>query len=173
MDRSIALLGIGLVFGGGIGFLVAAANGVTLDGHDHGSPDAPASHTDDHSGHGADTATAGHDHDTLLSLPAGDDAPTLEIAVVKDPVEGWNLHVMAGNFHYAPEHASQSHVAGEGHAHVYVNGDKLGRLYGPWMHIGALPTGTAHLEVTLNSNDHRPLAIDGTPLSAKVMIENN
>ena len=35
MDRSLALLGIGLVFGGGIGFLVAATNGVTLDGHEH------------------------------------------------------------------------------------------------------------------------------------------
>lgn len=41
MDRSIAMLIIGLIFGGGLGFVVAAANGITLNGHDHGS-EAPA-----------------------------------------------------------------------------------------------------------------------------------
>lgn len=35
MDRSIAMLLIGLIFGGGLGFVVAAANGITLNGHDH------------------------------------------------------------------------------------------------------------------------------------------
>ena len=169
MDRSLALLGIGLVFGGGIGFLVAAANGVTLDGHDHDAHDAPTSHSD----HGDPATPAAHNHDELLSLPAGGNMPTLEIAVVKDPVAGWNLQLTTGNFRFAPEHASQPHMAGEGHAHVYVNGDKIARLYGPWMHIASLPEGTAHLEVTLNSNDHRALAIDGTPIRAMVMIEND
>lgn len=42
MDRSIAMLLIGLVFGFGLGFVVAAANGITLDGHDHSA---------DHGGH--------------------------------------------------------------------------------------------------------------------------
>ncbi|MDW4496468.1 hypothetical protein R5H30_00625 [Sulfitobacter sp. D35] len=36
MDRGLFLFLIGLVFGGGIGFLLAAGYGVTLDGHDHG-----------------------------------------------------------------------------------------------------------------------------------------
>lgn len=35
MDRSIAMLIIGLIFGGGLGFVIAAANGITLNGHDH------------------------------------------------------------------------------------------------------------------------------------------
>ena len=33
MDRSLWLLIIGLIFGGGIGFVTAAGNGITLDGH--------------------------------------------------------------------------------------------------------------------------------------------
>lgn len=169
MDRSLALLGIGLVFGGGIGFLVAAANGVTLDGHDH---DMSTNQTA-HSGHGDPATAAPHNHDDLLSLPTGDDAPTLKVAVVKDPVSGWNLQLMTSNFRFAPDHASQAHVAGEGHAHVYVNGDKLARLYSPWMHIASLPDGTAHIEVTLNANDHRALAIDGTPIRAMVMVESD
>ncbi len=50
MDRSIAMLLIGLIFGGGLGFVVAAANGITLNGHDH-------SH--DHDG---TEASVPHDH---------------------------------------------------------------------------------------------------------------
>ena len=38
MDRSLWLLVIGLVFGSGIGFVIAAGNGITLDGHDHNDP---------------------------------------------------------------------------------------------------------------------------------------
>lgn len=39
MDRGLALFLIGLLFGGGIGFVAAAGLGVTLDGHDHGAHD--------------------------------------------------------------------------------------------------------------------------------------
>jgi len=35
MDRRLSMLLIGLLFGGGIGFTIAAGNGVTFDGHDH------------------------------------------------------------------------------------------------------------------------------------------
>ncbi|SIQ54773.1 hypothetical protein SAMN05421641_10988 [Paracoccus thiocyanatus] len=49
MDRSIPMLLIGLIFGGGMGFVAAAANGITLDGHHHGA----------------------HDHGAPIDLPAG------------------------------------------------------------------------------------------------------
>jgi len=161
MERSVAMLAIGLILGGGIGFVVAAANGITLDGHDHGSHDM----------HGGEIGqSADHDHDELLSLPADSNAPKLDIAVAKDPVSGWNLHVMTANFRFAPDHASQPHIDGEGHAHVYVNGVKIARAYGPWMHIASLPAGTAEIKVVLTSNDHKPLAIGGTPVSASLIV---
>ncbi len=162
-DRSLALLAIGLVFGGGVGFVLAAGYGVTLDGHDHG----------DHGAHGTATAGAhaGHGgHDTPLSLPPGPDAPTLAMTLTPDPASGWNLHVETTAFRFAPEHASGTHVPGEGHAHVYINGGKYARLYGPWLHIPTLPPGPVTVEVTLNANDHRPLAIADAALAARVEI---
>jgi len=163
MTRSIALLLIGLIFGGGIGFVVAASNGVTLDGHDH----------DAHDDHGTGMSqTMEHSHDEMLTLTTDVAAPTLDIEVLKDPSAGWNLHVMTENFRFAPEHASLAHVAGEGHAHVYVNGTKIGRLYGNWMHIAELPKGEAKVEVTLNSNDHLLLANGDTPLSVTKSVQS-
>ena len=161
------LLIIGLVFGGGIGFTVAAANGITLDGHDH---DHPTGGTMQHAA--ADGEMKHHDHGAALTLPAGPGAPALKVHIVADPVSGWNLHVMADNFRFAPDRAGFDHVAGEGHAHVYVNGGKLARLYGPWMHIGQLPEGDVEVKVTLNSNDHRLLAVDGVPVAHTVSVVN-
>jgi hypothetical protein len=169
MDRSIPMLLIGLVFGGGIGFVVAAGQGFTLDGHDHGVAGQHMAH--DSAGPDNDSGShAQHGHGEPLSLAAGPDAPTLEIALMPDPDSGWNLHVMTTGFRFAPQNAGKPHVPGEGHAHVYVNGKKIARLYGPWMHIAALPGGAATLEVTLNANDHRPLAVEGEPLAARISV---
>jgi UDP-N-acetylmuramyl pentapeptide synthase len=105
MSRSLALFAIGLIFGGGAGFVLAAANGVTFDGHDHSDP----------AHHGGDQAeTAAHDHSATINVPAGPTAPSVKIAVVKDPMAGWNLHVLPQNFEFAPESASAADQLGEG-----------------------------------------------------------
>lgn len=159
MER-LALFAIGLIFGGCMGFLVAASNGVTLEGHDHA--------TDHGSGHQMGAADhAGHD--TPLELAEGT-APEVKIMVMPDPVSGYNLHLMTDRFAFAPRAAGLAHKHGEGHAHVYVNGTKLSRLYGEWMHIASLPSGKVEVEVTLNANDHRMLTVGGQPVSAKTMV---
>ena len=61
-------------------------------------------------------------------------------------------------------------MRGEGHAHVYVDGEKAARIYGPWFHLGALPPGEVTLGVTLNANDHSLLAVSGRPLKAEKTI---
>lgn len=157
MGRIFAMFVIGLGLGGGFGFLVAASNGVMLEGHDHGAH-----------GHGGEAASHAHHHEASIDAPA-DSAPTLAVRLLEDPVAGWNLNVITENFHFSPEQAGHAHVPNEGHAHVYVNGEKIARLYGAWMHIGALPEG-AEVEVTLNANDHSLLSVEGQPLSVITSI---
>jgi hypothetical protein len=169
VDRTRPLFLIGLLFGGGIGFSIAAGNGITFDGHDH----------DDAAQHGAtgmDHANMDHGgddhamlHDTPLVVPASK-APRLSVIVMPDPMSGYNLHVTTENFSFSPQNASRDHVPGEGHAHVYVNSQKLARLYGHWMHLDALPVGEVTVDVTLNTNDHRPFAVDGTNIKSSVTL---
>ena len=158
MDRSLPLFAIGLIFGGGIGFTLAAANGVTFDGHDHGDPA--------HHGTAMDHAKM---HDTPIDVPL-EDAPQVAVHLTADPMVGYNLHVVTKNFAFSPQNASLANVTGEGHAHVYVNGKKLSRLYGAWMHLDDLPAGEVEVEVTLNTNDHRPLRVAGVPIAAKTTL---
>lgn len=169
MKNTLMLLAIGLVFGGGLGFLTATANGVALPGHTHEIPD----------GHGAEVPMNAamqapmkmdHSHDMGMAVAADGDAPSLNIAVTKDPMSGWNLHVMPANFRFAPENSGKAHVDGEGHAHVYVNGAKIARLYGPWMHLADLPKGDTTIEVGLYSNDHRALKVGDVPVNASMSV---
>lgn len=166
MTRAIALLIIGLVFGGGLGFVLAASNGVTLDGHDHATDHGPAL-----TGTMPATPDPAHAHLETLDLPAGAPAPTLAISLAPDPVSGLNLHIQTTNFTFAPEHSGGPHVPGEGHAHLYVDGVKIARLYGPWAHIAELPLGAGELSVILTSNDHKTLAVNGLALAATIGLD--
>ena len=154
MNRPLALLMIGLVFGGGVGFVLAAANGVTLDGHDH------AMH--------AVTGDGKHDHGELVEAEGA--VPTLMAKITPDPVSGWNLHLTTTQFTFAPAQAGATHVSGEGHAHVYANGQKIARVYGHWFHIDHLPEGDVELSVTLNTNDHRTISVDGTAVEVALSL---
>jgi hypothetical protein len=75
--------------------------------------------------------------------------------------------MQADNFRFVPEHASRAHVLGEGHAHLYINGNKVTRLYGEWYHIPALSPGTHKIVVTLNANSHEDLVVKGKVISNK------
>ncbi len=152
---------------GCLGVLLAAASVPFNTGdrapHSHGgSPSAAHVEHDAMHGHAAQAA---HDHGRVVSLPAGPGAPTLDFTLTRDPVAGWNLHIETTGFRFAPESVNGAHVPGEGHAHVYVNGAKLARVYGPWLHIPGLPAGDSTVTVTLNANDHGTLAVGGEPLS--------
>lgn len=154
--RGLGLFAIGLIFGGGIGVVLVASQGITLDGHDHGDAAQHGGHEMDHSA-----------HDTPLDIPAAG-APEVIAVLMPDPMSGYNLHVTTQNFAFAPEAASLAHAEGQGHAHVYINDEKLGRLYGEWLHLDALPKGDVTIDVTLNANDHRVYTVNGAAVSTRI-----
>ncbi|WP_109466576.1 hypothetical protein [Albibacillus kandeliae] len=162
LDRALGMLLIGLVLGGGLGFATAASYGVTLEGHDHGGHD--------HGGHDAAEGTGhSHSHDEMMEV-SGPEAPTVDLEVAPDPASGWNLHIVTTHFRFAPEHAGQGDVPGEGHAHLYLNGEKIARIYGDWYHLAALPAGQNVLRVGLYSNSHKALAVNGAHLETEITL---
>ena len=77
--------------------------------------------------------------------------PSVRIDAYKDPLSGWNLHIMTANFMFDPP--GLPNELGHGHAHVYVDGVKIGRAYGEWYYFD-LPQGCHDVEVHLNANNH-------------------
>lgn len=123
-----------------------------------------------HDGHGhAPSAGRSMGH-AILELPKDLAAPTVAIRVEPDPKMGWNVRIETTNFRWAPEHASRAHVPGEGHAHLYVDGKKVARIYCPWFHLERLLPGSRTVRVTLNANSHEDLAVAGKVLSATTTV---
>lgn len=113
----------------------------------------------------------GHAHHHGHLPVDGPQAPKVALDAQPDAMTGWNLHIRTENFRFAPERVNQAHRAGEGHAHVYVDGKKLARVYGPWLHIESLPPGRHVLRVTLNANTHDDLTVGGAPVEASIVLE--
>ena len=114
----------------------------------------------------------GHSHgdDQVVDVAGSDAVPSVDLAVFEDPKSGWNLQVSVENFTLAPENASTEHVDGEGHMHIYVDGEKLTRLYGEWWHLSALTEGDHEVMVELSANDHRAYTVGGEPIAATATI---
>lgn len=105
-----------------------------------------------------------------LAVPPEEPKPSLELSIEPDALRGWNLQLHVENFEFAPGQINQSSLTGEGHAHLFINGEKVTRLYGPWYYIPALPEGEHELRVELNANGHEVLTVDGKPVAATVQV---
>ena len=108
-------------------------------------------------------------HDAIEVDPAN--APEISISVVKDAVAGWNVFVTVESFTFVAESVNQVNAPNQGHAHLYVDGEKVTRLYGTAYHLADLSPGRHAVTVGLNANDHSDLVVDGERISATVSIE--
>ena len=97
-----------------------------------------------------------HGHGMVM-VDMDEPIPSVDLVVHPDGHDsGWNLEFRTENFRFSPEKVNGTHVNGEGHAHLYIDGVKFTRLYSEWFFLGPehLPTGEHKLTVTLNANDH-------------------
>jgi hypothetical protein len=67
------------------------------------------------------------------------------------------------------------HVPGEGHAHVYLDGRKIMRIYNEWFHLNtyqfSTKAGEQLLSIEFVGNDHAPYTIQGLPVGAQVLVD--
>ncbi len=137
------------------------------DDHDHDDHDDHEGHDhDDHEGHDHDD----HDHGSPVDFE-GAEIPTLGVRVESDPAGGINITVDTTNFLVAPEAASTTHVEGEGHFHLYVDGTKVQRFYNEAIYFAGVTEGEVTVMVELSANDHRTYAVDGEPIVATATVD--
>ena len=116
---------------------------------------------------GETDAMEAHRHAETIEAPAG---MGVALNVHPDNVSGFNVQIVPTGFAFAPENVNTTHVPGEGHAHLYVDGVKLRRVYGPWAHVEGLSSGMHEISVTLNANTHEEYAVDGQPITAAATV---
>ena len=112
---------------------------------------------------------AGHAHE-LVDVGNQDLIPQVTVDAYKDLDSGYNIRIITTNFEIVPEHVGTVFVPNEGHGHLYVNGEKVARVYGEWYHLDSLPPGKHEIKVTLNSHDHKELALGTNTIAASTTI---
>ena len=102
-------------------------------------------------------------------------APSAKLLVIKDPTGGFNVQVQTSRFTWRPDMASMKHIEGEGHAHVYLDGRKIMRIYNNWFHLNtfqfATKSGEQLVSIELVGNDHAPYTTEGSPVGAEVLVD--
>jgi hypothetical protein len=121
--------------------------------------------------HGNMTGEAGEHSHATLEIPPGQPVPSVDLIVHSDPKKGWNLETKVSNFKFAPEHTSTASIPGEGHAHLYVNGKKITRIYGSWYYLENLNPGRNEITVALNANSHEALVHNGKKIEDTEIIQ--
>ncbi|MGE0484563.1 MAG: hypothetical protein AB7Q81_10520 [Gammaproteobacteria bacterium] len=118
-------------------------------------------------GHPASSATA--DAQATVTLPAAS-APTLAATLVSDANGRLVARLMTTRFQFAADKTGQAHQAGEGHAHLVIDGTKAATVTTPEYALPTLTAGTHQLAIGLMSNDHRAYAVAGRPIAARFAL---
>lgn len=157
-----------------VGFLYEPAyeglqNGVSIRVTKPGDPGSHDGHTHGAMETGQDEGADDHgsmSHEAMESqTPVG-----LQVSAEADASGGVAVTIETENWRWAPENVDRQHRDGEGHAHIYVDGEKIGRAYGPSYYITGLEPGQHDIRVTLNANSHNNLLVDGELVEAMTTI---
>lgn len=113
---------------------------------------------------------AQHDHPARM-VDADLPIPSLTHLAFPDAMDGYNIQILARNFTFTPAAINRDVVPNEGHAHIYINGVKITRVYGDWYHLPSslFSPGVNALTVTLNANDHSTWAMPNGDLIASTV----
>ena len=140
--------------------VVQAANATGPEGmrHDHA-----------HEKHTMTGAKGEHAHDQQMSMSVTQ-APILALTLKDGAAGSLILTLDTTRFRFAKEHVDGAHVAGEGHAHLYIDGKKIGRIYTPHYELKPLAAGVHEIEIGLYTNNHMAYAADGKPVAGRFVV---
>lgn len=111
------------------------------------------------------------DHEKV-EIPEGYAVPAVKTIVTKDPSGTWLLKVETKDFTFAPEKVGLKHPSyNEGHAHLYINEEKITRLYGNYYNLGTLKQGKNTIKVSLHSNNHGALVYKEQAIEHSKVVE--
>ena len=95
---------------------------------------------------------------------------SVSVEAEPDSVSGINVSLSTTGFTFAPGEAGGEHVAGHGHAHLYVDGVKVGRPYGEHHHVSSIGPGEHTVRATLNTNTHAEYTTGGRVVEAMTTV---
>lgn len=121
--------------------------------------------------HGAPSDSSAHQHGAAAHSSIESEVPiSISFTTEVDDHGGVDVQITTEGWTWTPDNVDSEHVPGEGHAHIYVDGVKIDRVYAPSYHLEGLEPGERQVRVTLNSNSHDELTYGGNAIEAVAMV---
>lgn len=119
-----------------------------------------------------------------IAVPESVKPVALSLVLTKDTMSGFNLTLHTRHYNLMPPRqglsmdesmaASINATSGyvEGHAHLYINGEKIQRVYGENIHLPEtlFKQGTNSISVTLNNHGHMAWTMAGKKIIATLYV---
>lgn len=132
---------------------------------------------------GVKSAVMDHSH-MPITVPESSPSPSLSLILHKDLMSGFNLRLVTENFRMMPPPVGLTDMGNamgastdeygviEGHAHLYINGEKIQRLYGYDVHLPAsqFHAGINQISVSINNHGHMYWSNNGRQVIATLFI---
>lgn len=101
--------------------------------------------------------------------------PSINLKIIKDNIDGYNLHIDLKNFNLEPSQVGKENQTNTGYLNLYVNDIKITRVYSNWVHIPQrfLNLKENFIKITVNTNLHDVFVIEGKPIKAEIKIISN
>ena len=114
-------------------------------------------------------------HHPAHKVEASAPFPSVNLEIMKDSVDGYNLYIDLKNFNLAPDLVGKENQSNTGYLSLYVNDIKIARVYSQWFHI---PQRFFYLKenlvkVTLNTNLNGEFTLDGETIQSVLIVINN
>lgn len=117
-----------------------------------------------------------HEH-SMVQIPDGKIAPSLRLEIHRDNKSGFNLAILTKNFFLEPPEQSGGDNGEllEGHAHIFINGQKVYRAYSTYIHLPSelFTSGINQVMVSLNDHDHNTWSKGQRMVLSTVVIDTS
>ena len=101
--------------------------------------------------------------------------PSINLKVIKDKIDGYNIFIDLKNFNLNPSEIGKENVSNSGYLQLLINDIKITRIYSNWVHVPQrfFNLKENFIKVTIYSNLHDEFTINGEPIEHIVKITDN
>ena len=101
--------------------------------------------------------------------------PLINLTVIKDKIDGYNIFINLQNFKLNPSEIGKENISNSGYLQLFINDIRITRIYSNWVHVPQRFFSLKEnlIKITFHSYLHDQFTIKGKPIELIVEVNDN
>ncbi len=101
--------------------------------------------------------------------------PSINLKVIKDKIDGYNIFIDLKNFNLNPSEIGGENISNSGYLQLFINDIRITRIYSNWVHVPQrfFNLKENFIKITIHSYLHDRFTIKGKPIEHIVKVNDN